>query len=57
MVLSGKQQPSRGLLAIDQALLRHLNTVVQTVAHQVRKRVHNPLDQALVEFGLFAEGV
>ena len=57
MVLSGEQQLPRGLLALGQALLRRLNAVVQTVAHQMHERVHNPLDQALVEFGLFAEGV
>jgi hypothetical protein len=44
-------------LALGNALVGHFDAVVEAVAHQVRQRVGDAFDQALVEFRALADGL
>ena len=44
-------------LALGDALVRHLDAVVEAVAHQMGQRIADLLDQPLVQLGTFTDGL
>ncbi len=54
-LLGGKHYPPGTRLAGGFALLGHLDTVVDRVAHQVHQRIGQGFDQVLVEIGFFTD--
>ncbi len=53
-MLGGKRQLPDRVLAGENALLRPLQTMVKTVAHQMIGRIDDALDQAFVQLGFLA---
>src|SRR5437762_14192323 len=46
-----QHQPPIWTLAVGHALIRHFNSVIHRVAHDMRKRVLNSFEQAFVQLG------